>query len=78
MVNLPDFVALSAEKLQCFAEHSQDAFFVGQAQDFLRCEPADFVRLVAGADLLAGVGHEEEADVVVLVGVFDQAGRAAS
>ena len=40
--------------------------------DFVGREPADFVRFVADADLLAGVGDEQEADVVVLVGVFDQ------
>ena len=40
--------------------------------DFVGREPGDVVRFVAEADLLAGVGDEQEAHVVVLVGVFDE------
>lgn len=61
----------SAQQLKRFVEHTQDAFFIGALAHFFRREPGDIVRFVAHADILIGMGDEQEANVVVLVGVVD-------
>ena len=58
-----------------FAEHAEDAFFVGELRDFFGGEPGDVVRFVAARASWSGVGDQQETHVVVFVGVFDHAGR---
>lgn len=66
-------VSGSTNEFQRFGHHPQYTGFVGELSHFVRGEPGDLVRFVAGADGLVGVGDEKEADVVVLMGDVDEA-----
>ena len=59
-----------------FAPEAEDRFFVGGGLELYGREPADGVRFIAHLRGEVALGDDQEANVVMFVGVFDEVSRS--